>query len=86
MKSKEVIKEICSKTPKASKNGICSAHPLLVGELQSINTKLDEISEYVMEKKAIDNWLTKWKERCYGAIIMGGVLVAIEIIRFLTPL
>jgi hypothetical protein len=68
------------------KNGICSAHPLLIQELHDINLKLDNLTTEDLKKRTINEIWEPWKNRIIGALSMLAVYVIFEIIKYFTPL
>lgn len=69
-----------------SKNGICSAHPLLIEELKQINEKLDNLTNEDMKKKTLEELWEPWKNRILGSLFTIGVYVVFELIKYFTPL
>lgn len=70
----------------SQKNGVCSAHPLLLNELQGINNKLDALTTDDIKQKAINEYWEPWKQRFIGACFVLIPMIAFEMIKYFTPL
>ncbi len=68
------------------KNGICSAHPLLIQELRDINTKLDQLTTNDTKQEAKKEIIKEWTDRGIGACFVLIPLIIFELIKYFTPL
>jgi hypothetical protein len=72
--------------PPATKNGVCSAHSLLVDELKKINEKLDKLTTNDARQEAKEEIIKEWTDRGIGACFVLIPLIIFELIKYFTPL
>ena len=72
--------------PLPTKNGVCSAHSLLVDELKKINEKLDKLTTNDARQEAKEEIIKEWTDRGIGACFVLIPLIIFELIKYFTPL